>query len=293
MYEETAGGSAPDAAETGPVDRARVLVVANKKGGTAKSTTVVNLAAEFAARGRRVLVVDLDAQGHAGLGLGRIAAPGAATAHDVLRSGSANLAAAIVATDVPRIDLAPADRFFDGDVRVSDPRRLARALAPVAPAYDLILIDTPPSSPRVIVAGLMAADVVLVPTLLDHLSLDGVGQFLRAYHAVVSEFRAGVTEALIVPGRVDLRSSMQKAVLAQLARRHGLGQIAGGVRVDVAVAESFGLGRPLRAWRPAARAVGDFARLADEILRRLPHDLPSTPSEPALHVPAALRRATP
>lgn len=294
MYEETAGDftAAEDACER--ADRARVLVVANKKGGTAKSTTVVNLAAEFAARGRRVLVVDLDAQGHAGLGLGRVAASGTATAHDVLRSGSAVLAAAIVPTDHAGIDLAPADRLFDGDVRVSDPRRLAKALAPVARAYDLILIDTPPSSPRIIVAGLMAADTVLVPTLLDHLSLDGVGQFLRAYHGVVAELRTGATDALIVPSRVDLRSSMQKEVLAQLARRHGLGQIAGGVRVDVAVAEAFGRDMPLRAWRPRARAVGDFARLADEILRRcMPHDLPSTASEPALHVPAALRRAVP
>lgn len=292
MYEETAGDLTPveDACEH--ADRARVLVVANKKGGTAKSTTVVNLAAEFAARGRRVLVVDLDAQGHAGLGLGRVAPPRTATAHDVLRSGSAVLAAAIVPTDHAGIDLAPADRLFDGDVRVSDPRRLAKALAPVARGYDLILIDTPPSSPRIIVAGLMAADTVLVPTLLDHLSLDGVGQFLRAYHGVVAEFRAGIAEALIVPSRVDLRSSMQKAVLAQLARRHGLGQIAGGIRVDVAVAEAFGLDMPLRAWRPRARAVGDFARLADEILRRcMPHDLPSTASEPALHVPVSLRRA--
>ena len=292
MYEETAGGFTTVEDAYDRAERARVLVVANKKGGTAKSTTVVNLAAEFAARGRRVLVVDLDAQGHAGLGLGRVAVPGAATAHDVLRSGSALLADAIVATDHPRIDLAPADRLFDGDVRVSDPRRLAKALAPVARGYDLILIDTPPSSPRIIVAGLMAADTVLVPTLLDHLSLDGVGQFLRAYHGVVAEFRAGVTEALIVPSRVDLRSSIQKEVLAQLARRHGLGQIAGGVRVDVAVAEAFGLDMPLRSWRPRARAVGDFARLADEILRRcLPHDLPSTASEPVLHAPS--RRMVP
>jgi len=258
-------------------EKARVFTVANKKGGSGKTSTVVNLAAELSVRGSRVLVVDLDAQGHAGLGLGRIAAAGTATAHDVLRTRSSLLADAIVTTIDPSIDLAPADRGFDGDVRISDPCRLAEALAPVAGDYDVILIDTPPSSPRLIIAGMMAADAVLVPTLLDHLSFDGVGQFLRAYHGVVSELRAGVAGALIVPSRVDLRSSMQKHVLAQMARSYGRDQLATGVRVDVAVAEAFGAYRPLRSWRPSARAVTDFVRLADEVLWRfVPRSLPAT-----------------
>lgn len=256
-------------------ERARVFTVANKKGGAGKSSTVVNLAAELSARGFRVLVIDLDAQGHAGLGLGRIAATDTPTAHDVLRTRSSSLADAIVKTIDPAIDLAPADRGFDGDVRISDPCRLAEALAPVSGDYDMVLIDTPPSSPRLIVAGMMAADAVLVPTLLDHLSFDGVGQFLRAYHGVVSELRAGIAGALIVPSRVDLRSSMQKNVLAQMTRSYGRDQITAGVRIDVAVAEAFGAYRPLRSWRPSSRAVTDFARLADEVLWRfVPCSLP-------------------
>ncbi|MBP0651223.1 ParA family protein, partial [Mycobacterium tuberculosis] len=87
------------------------------------------------------------------------------------------------------------DREFDGDVQVSNPRRLAEALAPLSRGYDIVLIDSPPSAPRLIVAALMAADAVLVPTLLDHLSLDGTGQFLRAYHGVVAGLRAELTGA--------------------------------------------------------------------------------------------------
>ncbi len=284
MREATTPEPAPAGVAARRDGSARVLTVANKKGGTGKSTTVVNLAAELAARDYRVLVVDLDAQGHAGFGLGRVAAPGAATAHDVLRRSSAMLADAVVATHDPRIDLAPADRNFDGEVSISDPWRLAEALAQVTRDYDVVLIDTPPSSPRLIIAGLMAADAVVVPTLLDHLSLDGVGQFLRAYHHVVTELRAGITGALIVPSRIDLRSTMQKTVLAQLARCHGRGQLATGVRTDVAVAEAFGAYQPLRSWRPSARAVIDFARLADEVLWRfVPRGLPPSPCRSGLH----------
>lgn len=250
---------------TGPTRRMPVVAVANKKGGTGKSTTVVNLAAEWAARGRRVLVVDLDAQGHAGLGFGRIARPGAVTAHDVLRRRAVDLAGHAVATDDPGVDLLPADRDFDGDVRVSDPTCLATALTTLGTDYDLVLIDTPPSAPRLIVAGLMAADAVLVPTLLDHLSLDGVGQFLRSYHAVVAGLKTGLAGALIVPTRVDLRSSMQKTVFAQIRRSYGRAQVATGVRIDTAVSEAFGAHQPLRRYRAAARANRDFARLVEEI----------------------------
>lgn len=250
-------------------DRAHILAVANKKGGTGKSTTVVNLAAEFAVRGHAVLVVDLDAQGHAGLGFGHVAPRGAKTAHDVLRHPNAVLADAVVTTTVANVDLLPADREFDGDVRVSDPCRLARALAPLTADYDVVLIDTPPSAPRLIVAALMTAEMVLIPTLLDHLSNDGVGQFLRAYHGVVSRHNSSLTEALIVPTRVDLRSSMQKAVLSSIASCHGRSRLSAGVRIDVSVAEAFGACCPLRQWRPSARAVADFAHLADDIQWRL------------------------
>ncbi|MDQ0390413.1 ParA family protein [Labrys monachus] len=259
--------------------RASVFAVANKKGGTGKSTTVVNLAAELSVRGFRVLVVDLDAQGHAGLGLGRVAATGAPSVHDVLCHRSSKLVDAIVETLDPLIDLAPADRNFNGDVRISDPRRLAEALAPIVYDYDAILIDTPPSSPRLIVAGMMAADAVVVPTLLDHLSFDGVGQFLRAYHGVIAELKVGCAGAMIVPSRVDLRSSMQKDVLSRMTSSYGRAQLATGVRIDVAVAEAFGACRPLRLWRPSARAVSDFARLADEILWHfVPHGLQPAPA---------------
>lgn len=258
--------------------RARVLTVANNKGGVGKSTTVVNLAAELASRDYRVLVVDLDSQGHAGRGLGRAARARAVTVHDVLRRPDASLEDGLVETLDPGVDLLPADADFDGDVHVSDPRRLAKALDEIVWHYDFVLIDTPPSVPRLLVAALMASEAVLIPALLDDLSIDGVSRFMRTFHGVVTSHNAALTTALIIPTRVDTRSALQRAALDDLARRYGRAMVSAGIRIDVGLSEAFARRRPLRAFRRASRAVADFADLADQILRLLGEDLIRLPS---------------
>ena len=264
---------------------ARVLTVANNKGGVGKSTTVVNLAAELASRDYRVLVVDLDSQGHAGRGLGRVARPRSVTVHDVLRRPDATLEDGIVETLDPGVDLLPADGDFDGDVHVTDPCRLARALGEIVWHYDFVLIDTPPSVPRLLVAALMASEAVLIPALLDDLSIDGVSRFMRTFHEVVTSHNAALTTALIVPIRVDTRSALQRGAFDELCRRHGHAMVSAGIRIDVGVSEAFARRRPLRAFRRASRAVADFADLADRVLRLLGEELirlPTPDEAPAL-----------
>lgn len=265
--------------------RAHVLTIANNKGGVGKSTTVVNLAAELASRDYRVLVVDLDSQGHAGRGLGRVARPRSVTVHDVLRRRDASLEGGIVETLDPGVDLLPADGEFDGDVHVTEPRRLAKALAEIVWHYDFVLIDTPPSVPRLLVAALMASEAVLIPALLDDLSIDGVSRFMRTFHEVVTSHNAALTTALIVPIRVDTRSALQRASLDELRRRHGHAMVSAGIRIDVGLSEAFARRRPLRAFRRASRAVADFADLADQVLRLLGEELirlPAPDEAPAL-----------
>jgi chromosome partitioning protein len=251
------------------------MTIANRKGGTGKSTTAVNLAAEFGSRGSRVLVVDLDPQGHSGLGFGVAAPDEARSVHVIFRESRANLARAVCATTEPGVDVLAADRNFDGNVRMSDPRCLARALDQIRPAYDIVLIDTPPAAANIMICALLASDGVLVPTALDYLSLEGVRQFARSYHKVMLKLQATLLGLAIAPMLVDFRSNMQKLVLADLLSSFGASQVMAGVRIDVSVAEAFGHRKPLRQHRINARAIDDFRVMADDLIHRFSLSVPS------------------
>ena len=97
-----------------------------------------------------------------------------------------------------------------------------------------------------------------MPTALEHLSLDGVRQFARAYHHVVLSLNAALLGLVILPMRVDLRSNLQRDILERLTASFGLAQVAKGVRNDTAVSEAFGSNQPVRRYRGKTRAGRGF-----------------------------------
>lgn len=249
---------------------ARILAVANRKGGTAKTTTAVNLAAALAARGQRVLLVDLDTQGHAGLGFGVRAAPGEPTVHDLFKgNGPADLGRAIRSTGVENVDVLPADRGFSGPEGAVAPLGLATALTPLAQAYAVTLIDTAPTADALLISALASAHHVLVPTQLHHLAVDGVGQFARSYFRVATTLNPGLRGLSILPVQVDLRITMQREALERLAARFGRERLLPGIRPDIGLAEAFGRDVPLRHFRARSRAIQDFEVLCSHVMDKL------------------------
>lgn len=243
----------------------QVIAVANCKGGTGKTTTAVNLAAELAHRGRRVMLVDLDPQGHSGLGFGVVADPASGTAHDVFRNAATDLTAAIRRGAVGGVDVLPADRSFRIHGAANEPLRLARALAALGGRYDTILIDTPPSADLPLVAALACADRVLVPTQLHHLAHDGLLQFTRLFFSVATTLNPRLGAFAIVPIQIDVRTQLQRLVLARLLQDFGPERIFRGIRPDIALAEAFGVNRPARYYRSQARGVVDYGLLAQDV----------------------------
>jgi chromosome partitioning protein len=255
-------------------DAMRVIAVANRKGGTGKTTVCVNLASELAARGRRVLVIDLDSQGHCAMGLGLGAlSPANRGIHQTLAEGapSGALEATILPTAVAGVWLAPATpRFEHGRLQAAqDALRVALARPALHERFDLVLIDTPPSLDALLIAGLTAADKLLVPFVPHPLSFDGVRQLARLVFAVVSQHNPTLRILGFLPVMAASHVRQHRALAAQVGQDFGVARMLPAVRMDIRLAEAFGAGRPVRDYAPRSRATEDFHVLAEEVVRRM------------------------
>ena len=248
---------------------ARILVVTNRKGGTGKTSLSVNLACEYAARGRKVLLMDLDSQSHCAVGLGVPQVRGAASAQGFL-AGQNTLRQALVPQVLPGLDLVPADPLFNhsssGDA--SSALGLALQSEGLLADYDVILLDTPPSLDGLLLNALCAADRVLVPFVPHYLSGEGVRQLARVIFRVSSRGMNDKLKVLgFVPVMLDSRISLHREVCAGLGQQFGVHRILPGVRNDIRVAEAFGRGKPVRLHAAHCRATRDYAHVADAVDR--------------------------
>ncbi len=242
----------------------RIIAVSNRKGGTGKTTVAVNLAAELAALGRRVLLVDLDSQGHCAAGLGVAVERDALTAHHLFLDPRATLAAAVRQTDCPNLALVPADQRFEHGSGLRDQGRLAQALAheQIVDAFDLVLLDTPPSLDHLLLNALTAAHWVLVPYVPHHLSFEGLRQLTRVLFRVMSEANPQLRILGFLPTMTAGNVREHRSVTTEVARQFGALRVLAGIRNDIRLAEAFGAGRPIRRYAPRCRGAKDFAALA-------------------------------
>jgi chromosome partitioning protein len=250
----------------------RVLAVANQKGGVGKTTTVVNLGAYLAEAGRRVLVVDGDAQGNATTGLGVDKNDVAVSTYDVLL-GEASIVDAVVATAVENLHLVPATVDLAGaEIElVSLERRefrLREALQPMRGRYDYILLDTPPSLGLLTLNALVAADGVIVPIQCEYYALEGLSQLM----GTVRRVQEGLNPALVVEGVVltmfDARTNLSIQV-ADEVKRYFRGQVYQAVIPrNVRLSEAPSHGRPISRYDPRSRGAELYRELAKEVLRR-------------------------
>jgi chromosome partitioning protein len=246
----------------------RTIAVANQKGGVAKTTTVASLGAGLAELGRKVLLVDLDAQACLTFSLGLDPEAVELSVHDVLLGRVA--ASMAIQTTADGADLLPATIELAGCeaqllTRTGREYTLRLALEEVRPSYDVILLDCAPSLGVLTINALTAADEVLIPLQCETLSHRGVGQLLDTVRDVQRLTNRDLHVMGVLPTLFDSRTTHAKEVLADIATRYGLDVVEPSIAKSVRFAEAPAAGRSIL--RTAGRTPG--AQAYRELARRI------------------------
>jgi chromosome partitioning protein len=247
----------------GPVTR--TIAVANQKGGVAKTTTVASLGAALVEQGKKVLLVDLDAQSCLTFSLGLDPDAIELSVHDVLL-GRVGAAMAIQQTD-DGIDLLPATIELAGTEAqlMSRPGReyaLRTALEEVSQAYDVVLLDCSPSLGVLTLNALTAADEVIIPLQCEMLSHRGVGQLLDTVHDVQRILNPALIVLGVLPTMFDGRTNHARAVLADVSGRYGLAVLEPAIPKSVRFAEAPAAGRSVLSTASGTRGADAYRELA-------------------------------
>ncbi len=259
--------------------RARIIAIANQKGGVGKSTTAVSLGAALADIGYRVLVADLDPQGNASTGMGIRHDAREVTVYDVVVS-EADIQLAIVPTPVERLHAVPATIDLAGAEielvsQFSRESRLKKALEPVGEGvYDFILLDCPPSLGLLTINALTAAEELIVPIQCEYYALEGLGQLLRNVSLVQQNINSGLRLSGIVMTMFDPRTKLSEQVVQEVQRYFG--DLVYGVIIPrtVRLSEAPGFGQPITVYDPKSKGAEAYRQLAREVALRPPPDSP-------------------
>jgi chromosome partitioning protein len=258
---------------------ARIIAIANQKGGVGKSTTAVSLGASLADLGYRILVVDLDPQGNASTGMGIRHDARSVTVYDVVVSEAA-VAEAVVPTQVKglfavpsTIDLAGAE--IELVSQFSREGRLKRALEPVREGtYDFILLDCPPSLGLLTINALTAAEELIVPIQCEYYALEGLGQLLRNVSLVQQNINPDLRLTGIVMTMFDPRTKLSEQVVQEV--RNYFGDLVYDIIIPrtVRLSEAPGFGQPITVYDPRSKGADAYRELAREVALRPAPDEP-------------------
>jgi chromosome partitioning protein len=259
--------------------RARIIAIANQKGGVGKSTTAVSLGAALADIGYRVLVADLDPQGNASTGMGIRHDARDVSVYDVVVS-EADIQRAIVPTPVERLDAVPATIDLAGAEielvsQFSREARLKRGIEPVTEGvYDFILLDCPPSLGLLTINALTAAEELIVPIQCEYYALEGLGQLLRNVSLVQQNINSGLRLSGIVMTMFDPRTKLSEQVVAEVQRYFGDLVYDVIIPRTVRLSEAPGFGQPITVYDARSKGAEAYRRLANEVALRPPPEAP-------------------
>ncbi len=252
---------------------AEIFAITNQKGGVGKTTTAINVSAELARLGKRVLLIDLDPQGNASSGLGVAKHALKNTIYNVLVDGIP-LADAVVSTKLPSLFLCPANRNLAGAElelvsAIARELRLKRALESSAAEYDFIIIDCPPSLSLLTVNALVAAHDLLIPVQCEYYALEGISELMNSFELVRSSLNGRLRVAGIVLTMFDPRNNLAHQIAQEVRGHFGERVFTTPISRNVKLSESPSHGLPIGLYDEHSKGAQQYAALAEELLQRL------------------------
>jgi chromosome partitioning protein len=253
---------------------ARVIAIANQKGGVGKTSTAVNLAASLAAAEQRTLLIDGDPQGNATSGVGIQPDQSAVTVYDVL-IGNRPLADAIVhQVHFKHLDVAPSTPDLAGAEvelveRPNRERMMRQAVTSVRSQYDIVLIDCPPSLGLITLNMLAAADALLIPLQCEYYALEGLSQLLNTVHLIQRSVNPELAIEGVLLTMFDARLNLSRQVAAEAREYFGTKVFDTVVPRNIRLAEAPSFGKPIILYDVASVGAQAYINVAKELIRRL------------------------
>ncbi len=248
----------------------RTIAITNQKGGCGKTTTAVNLAAALALKGSRVLIVDLDPQGHATLGFGVIPENIEKTVYDVLIAPDIILSRILQPTRISNLMVAPCNVLLSGAeshlAEMNDREFVLRnRFAAVEPFFDYCIIDCAPSLSLLTLNALVSADDVIVPVQTHYYAIEGLKQVLETLDIVRNRFNPGLHICGILLTLAERRTLLSKDVQRQMREYFGSLVFETVIHRSVRLAEAPSAGQSVITYDPKCLGTIEYNQLAEEI----------------------------